>query len=81
MLTEEGQDYEPINNFDDLYLDLGPRWELNKIFLFPEGSEDRIEFVTSGFLGRSNKLPVSNGLRQASLPKPQSNATQETATD
>lgn len=78
LLIEEGQDYEPINALDDLYLDLGKEWELNKVFLFPEGSEERIEFVTSEFSEPSSGLLVSNDLRQGSLQKPQANPTQAT---
>lgn len=49
-LCPEGHQYNPVSSEDgDLYFDLGGRteWELNKLFLFPDGAEAQIDYARS----------------------------------
>ena len=41
-LVQEAHSYAPG---DDFTLIVPKDWELNKVFLFPEGSEERIRFI------------------------------------
>jgi hypothetical protein len=45
-LCPEGHWYEPINpHAGDLHNEVGEDWENNKVFLFPDGAEDDIDFL------------------------------------
>ncbi|RDW61071.1 hypothetical protein BP6252_12454 [Coleophoma cylindrospora] len=61
-LTQEAQTYDPILPSDDLYFDVGTEWELNKVLLFPEGSERRIKQVLEGERYKSIEKTGDDGM-------------------